>query len=343
MRNKLPILFAVMLVVVAAMPLLRPREWQRWVLRNQATTVPPPEPAGLHLMAASQTQSPAGGADTSAAMPRVAEASQAAEDPQITQPKPQALLDNAVRSVEGHRFIASHVNMHGEMFNHQITGDGRYFELRDGPIPQIHLELTIQIGTTSASLMQVCNGTTFWTYRKLPDRETLSKIDAYRAVAALTQAAGRVPPGTVAATPGLGGLGRLMRGLNAWFDFPTAIADQLGSEPVWRLEGGWKPGQLARLMPDQKAAMAKGRPPDLTRLPFQLPDRVTLFLGKKDCFPFRIDYLRSVPKSTPRCLMGLEFFELNFNGPIDAGEFLFTPGNLDINDRTEEFVRSVGG
>ena len=70
---------------------------------------------------------------------------------------------------------------------------------------------------------------------------------------------------------------------------------------------------------------------------------MTLFLGQKDCFPFRIDYLRRVPNAPPRCVMGLEFFELNFDGPIDSGEFLFTPGNLNIIDRTEEFVRSLGG
>ena len=89
--------------------------------------------------------------------------------------------------------------------------------------------------------------------------------------------------------------------------------------------------------------MEKGRPPDLARLPDHVPDSVTLFLGQEDCFPFRIDYLRSVPKSSPRCLMSLEFFELNFNGPIDSGQFIFTPGNLPIIDRTDEFVRSVGG
>ena len=86
----------------------------------------------------------------------------------------------------------------------------------------------------------------------------------------------------------------------------------------------------------------KGRTPDLTRLPAQVPDSVTLFLGQDDCFPFRIDYLRSVPKSSPRRLIGLEFFELNFSGPIDSGQFIFTPSNLDIIDRTEEFIRSLG-
>ena len=69
---------------------------------------------------------------------------------------------------------------------------------------------------------------------------------------------------------------------------------------------------------------------------------MTLYLGRDDFFPFRIDYLRSVPRSSPRCLIRLEFSELNFNGPIDSGQFLFTPGNLESVDRTEEFVRSLG-
>ena len=230
------------------------------------------------------------------------------------------------------------------MFGHQITGEGRYYELRQGPIPRIHLELTVEIGSVSTSLVQVCNGTTFWTYRKLPDSgNRLSKIDAVRAITALEQAAGKLPREAIASSPGLGGLGRLIRGLNARFEFTSVVADQLGGLPVWKLSGGWKPAQLVRLLPKQKDAIEKGRPPDLTRLPAHLPDSVTLFLGQDDCFPFRIDYLRSVPKSSPRRLIGLEFFELNFNGPIDSGQFLFTPSNLDVIDRTDEFIRSLDG
>ena len=239
-------------------------------------------------------------------------------------------------------FISARIKQQGELFGHQITGEGRYYELRQGPIPRIHLELTVEVGSVSTSLVQVCNGATFWTYRKLPDGESLSKLDAVRAITALEQAAGKLPREAIASSPGLGGLGRLMRGLNAQFEFTSVAADQLDGLPVWKLSGGWKPAQLARLLPKQKEAIEKGRPPDLTRLPDHLPDSVTLFLGQDDCFPFRIDYLRSVPKSSPRCLMSLEFFELNFNGPIDSGQFLFTPGNLEIIDRTEEFVRSLG-
>jgi len=265
----------------------------------------------------------------------------AADSPHSIPPKPKTLLDSAVRAVETPRFISARIKQQGELFGHQVTGEGRYFELR-GAIPSIYLELTVEVGSVSTSLVQVCNGTTFWTYRKLPNWEELSKIDAVQAVSALEHARGKLPPDAVASSPGLGGLARLMRGLNSRFEFTSVVADQLGGLPVWRLEGGWRPAELVRILPDQKGAIEKGRTPDFTRLPGHLPDSVTLFLGRDDCFPFRIDYLRSVPKSSPRRLMGLEFFELNFNGPIDASQFIFAPTNLEVKDRTDEFIRGIG-
>ena len=403
MRNKLPILFALVLMAAAAMPWLRSLESQRWSLPASTTTVPPPEIGALQAVSVDAAQNIAhprqdsqstkgglpgsqGGSQpsippTAAPLPLAAQDSsqssrrgngesgenkplpasqsfettsrsstsgsgipRAADTSPSTLPKPQTLLDGAVRAVETRRFISACIKQQGELFGHQITGEGRYYEFRQGPtIPKIRLELTVEVGPVSTSLVQVCNGATFWTYQKLPNGETLSKLDAVRAITALEQAADRLPREAIASAPGLGGLGRLMRGLNAQFEFTSVTADQLGGLPVWKLSGGWKPAKLARLLPKQKEAIEKGRPLDLTRLPAQVPDSVTLFLGQEDCFPFRIDYLRGVPKSSPRCLMGLEFFELNFDGPIDSGQFLFTPGgNLEPLDRTEEFVRSLG-
>ncbi len=346
------------------MPWLRSLEPPRWSLSAGSKTVPPPELVTTQAISTGSTQSDEINRDTlllqpsippaapispatqgpisskisaiDSGMPRVAETSQS------TLPKPQALLESAVLAVETRRFISARIKQQGELFGQQITGEGRYYELRQGPIPRIHLELTVEVGSVSTSLVQVCNGATFWTYRKLPNLESLSKLDAVRAITALEQAAGKLPREAIASSPGLGGLVRLIRGLNAQFEFTSVVADQLGGLPVWKLSGGWKPAQLVRLLPNQKEAIEKGRPLDLTRLPGHLPDSVSLFLGQEDCFPYRIDYLRSVPKSLPRRLVGLEFFELNFNGPIDSGQFLFTPGSLEIIDRTEEFVRSLG-
>jgi hypothetical protein len=356
MRSKLPILLALVLMAVATMPWLRSLESQRWSLPSGPTTVPPPEQA-----IASQAFQPEMASKLPPNNPRQenratgeSEAthevqpsprnsaegsigSHSGENSQVPLPKPQDLLNNAVRAVESQAFISARVKQQGEMFGRQITGEGRYFELRQGPIPQIRLELKADVGSASTSLVKVCNGATCWTYRRLPNRESLSKIDAVRAITALKHLAGGLPPADVASSPGLGGLGRLMRGLNARFEFTSVVVDQLAGLPVWKLSGKWRDAQLAKLLPDQKRAIENKRPFDLSRLPDHLPDGVTLYLGQGDCFPFRIDYLRGGGKSL-RCLMGLEFWDLNFNGPIDPGQFLYAPSSLEIYDRTDEFI-----
>jgi hypothetical protein len=358
MRNKLPIFFALILMAIAAMPWLRSLESQRWSFPTSATTVPPPEQA-ITLTA---PPSPSGQSPTARGSgiangingennkarevkvePKNSVGGGKSAEKSSRVPTPQDLLERAVRSVESRTYISARVKQQGELFGQQITGEGRYFEQRDGPIPRIRFELASEIGSAATSFVQVCNGVTLWTYWKRPDTETWSKIDAIRAMAAWKQAEGKLPPDAIASLPGLGGIGRLVRGLNAQFEFKTVVADQLGGLPVWRLTGGWRTAQLIRLLPDQKAAIEKGRPPDVTRLADQLPDGVVLFLGQDDCFPYRVDYLRGAARS-PRRIVGLEFFELSFNGPIDAGQFLnFAPGSQAITDRTEEFVRTLGG
>ena len=180
-----------------------------------------------------------------------------ADTSQSTPPKPQTLLDGAVRTVETRPFISARIKQQGELFGLQVTGEGRYYELRQGPIPRIHLELTVEVGSVSTSLVQVCNGVTFWTYRKLPDGESLSKIDAVRAITALQQAADKLPREAIASSPGLGGLGRLMRGLNSQFDFTSVAAEQLGGLPVWKLSGGWKPRNWPACCPNRKRRWKK--------------------------------------------------------------------------------------
>jgi hypothetical protein len=262
----------------------------------------------------------------------------------VTQPpqiKPQTLLDNAVISVENQPRISAQISEEGELFGHPMQGIGRYYEVRQGPIPLIHLEMTLQVDAVTTSLVQVCNGTTLWTYRKLPDNESLWKIDAVRAITALEQAAGRLPPGRVAASPGLGGLGRLVRGLNSQFVFAAALPDEVEGTPVWKLSGVWKPEVLGRLLPDQKDAGAKGRPFDPAKLAGHLPDAAIVYLRQSDYFPLRIDYHRYTGKS-PHRVLSIKFGELNFTAPIDSGQFLFTPGSLEYSDRTDDFVRSLG-
>ena len=181
MRNKLPILLALILMVVAAMPWLRSLESQRWSMSGSTTTVPPPEQcrypvniSGRHARCWQSRRcgrSPQPSGSQSGRLLAIRPTVPGLPHPsQTALPKPQVLLDRAVRAVETPRNISARIKQQGELFGHPITGNGRYYELRQGPIPQIHLELTVEVGSVSTSLMQVCNGTTFWTYTKLPRR-----------------------------------------------------------------------------------------------------------------------------------------------------------------------------
>jgi hypothetical protein len=334
MRNKLPILLALILAVIAVAPLLRTLPWRQLDWLGKPTTVPPP----IAINTPNGSPLPSGeGQGVRAAGPDVPTSSLP------TRAQAQTLADYAVRAVEGQQYISAQVSEEGELLGHPLAGVGRYYEVRQGPIPLIHLELTVQIDSVSTSLVQVCdNRETFWTYRKLPIGESLSKLDAVRAITALDQAAGRLPHGDMLTTPGLGGLGRLMRGLNSQFDFASATADELDGAAVWKITGTWKPSVLARLLPEQKDAAAKGRPYNLAKLPARLPDGVAIYLRQTDYFPLRIDYLRGAAGSSPLRLLSLRFSDVSFRGPIDSGQFLFTPGSLEFNDRTDDFVRALG-
>ena len=49
--------------------------------------------------------------------------------------KPQTLIEYAVLPVENQQHISAQIAEEGELFGHPMAGIGRYYELRQGPIP----------------------------------------------------------------------------------------------------------------------------------------------------------------------------------------------------------------
>lgn len=264
-------------------------------------------------------------------------------------PQAQAILEAAIRSLESRQSISAQIRQRADLFGHQLIGSGRYLESRRSPIPLIRLELRTQIAQQVTSLVQVCDGRDLWTYRKLIRREMVSRIDAVRATAALQRAASMPGPSTSNILPGLGGLSHLLRGLCIMFQFDRAEQGRVGDLPVWKIEGVWKSAQLVKLLPKQKEAIGQGKPADLSRLPQHVPDRVVLLLGQEDLFPYRMDYCRAAIRKDEqaepvegRTLMTVEYFEVNFNVPIDPKQFIYSPGTVELCDETEAFLQSLG-
>ena len=232
-------------------------------------------------------------------------------------------------------------------------------EQQSGPDRQMRMELKLRLGDQTSSLVQVCDGRSLWTKRRLLGEDHLSRIDVARVKQAMQAASDGSVPGNPGLLPGLGGMQKTIAGLLETFDFSSAKRGDWGGRPVWKLQGVWKPQKLLELFPDQRQAVEAGKPLDTTKFPEHLPDRVVVFLlAEDDLFPFRIEYRQrnasqrqadnnvpnnNVPDAAPgRALVTMELSEIDINVRIDPKSFVYTPGDTPVEDRTEAFLEEHG-
>jgi hypothetical protein len=264
---------------------------------------------------------------------------------------PQERLALAIQALQARRAVSAKIRHKIDLFDKQLIGSGNYLEQRQEPVSLLKLELKIQLGPRTSSLVQVCDGRYLWTYSKLLGDGSLARLDAVRATKALREAE-TTGSGEVEMLPGLGGLPQLLRGLHVSFDFISAEKSTLNSKSgqvaVWRLQGRWKARQLAELLPRQKQAIEEGKAVDLTKLPKHLPDHVVLFLGDEDSFPYRIEYRRGFPIESKRpgeprgrALVTMEWLDVILDQPVDPRRFEYNPAGLQFEDRTEEFLKQL--
>ncbi len=145
----------------------------------------------------------------------------------------------------------------------------------------------------------------------------------------------------------LGGLPKLLSGIESSFQFGTVAESRLEDLPVWTIEGTWNRARLVQILGDQKEAIEAGQPPDLSKLSPNLPDRVVLHVGCDDFFPYRIEYWRAPSKSDAkpgadddvgRLIVLMEMYEVRLGASINPQEFAFKRGTVKPVDRTQEFL-----
>lgn len=259
-------------------------------------------------------------------------------------PPGNPLLGAAAAALERHATISARLRQTTDMHGRQLVGVGTYLQ-QQGKIEVIsRLSLKIQVDRHVTSMQQIVDDRFLWERRDLPGRVSLTRIDLKRvraAIAADAAATGKSFPAPL----GWGGLPRMLRELDGHFDFAAPAQAQLAQTPVVRLEGAWNLGALAALVPAQKSAIAKGGP-QLEKLPDHLPGRVVLFLGANDQFPHRIEYHRvekgageGEPPTRP--ILILEFFDVEFDRPLDPLQFTYKPDGQEVLDTTEEFLKRL--
>lgn len=269
-------------------------------------------------------------------------------------PPPMVLLEQAIRAVESHASISARIRQTVDLFGQQLVGTGTYLEQRTGGVLRFRLETKVQHGDQ----LLLCDGEYLWKLQRLHDQATLVRIDIARVLQTLEETGQTERLVKIGAWSGVGGLGKLLRGLYSNFEFQTVEPGQLAGMViengrtanqlnVWKLSGQWNRQRLAAMLPQQSQQILAGQPVDLSRLAEPLPHCVEVHLGRDDLFPYRIDYFRNRVADrkgqggvSKHPIVTVEFIGVNWN-PIDRTSFVYNPGNLDMKDQTKEFLENL--
>lgn len=260
-----------------------------------------------------------------------------------------ALVQRAIVALETRQSISARVRQSVDLFGRQLVGSGTYLQQRSDQGVLFRLEMRLQLDDQANSFLEVNDGRYLWWYRKQSDGQSLTRVDLTRVAQAMMEA-GRTPAmEELRRLPGTGGLANMLRGVQGAFDFVSAEEVRIWQQVrAVKVRGTWKTDRLVKILPEQREAIEKGRGADLSKLPEHLPDHVVLWLGIDDLFPFRIEYRRRNPgragqeSSEDRLLVGIDFFAVSFDVPIDPARFLYDPGRLSCSDETDAVLRTLG-
>ena len=330
--------------------------------------------------ASNQAENGGGPAGFTQATPNTMQPGNAASITNAPAPAAQASTDGAEifmhridASAEQLKSVQARIRYRTELFGARNVGTGIYLQQGSGDQRQFRLELKTAIGQPGAgqkllTFQQVCDGKFLWQYRdsfdnspasgtnvnkqtdNVPDRPTISRIDLTK-VRQTLQDSERRPSLASINQLNVGGLPKLVDGLQQAFRFNRVEAGELESFPVWLAVGVWRPEALEPLSKELAQQAAADRPLNLKLMPPQLPEQVWMYVGQDDLFPYRIEFRRraegqgrgGADSSDMQVIVTIEFYEVRLNAPINPREFEYQPSSADIVDTTAAFIKDLQG
>ncbi len=270
-----------------------------------------------------------------------------------TLPAGQDLLAQGAQRLYRQPALSAKIRQRVRIFGQELVGSGAYLQMGDVPEKMLRLELKLQLAGQVSTLQQVSNGAELWTRRQVLDAKTLSYVDLQRVRRELAVAREKRPLDLTADWMVLGGLPALLTGLEESFRFGAAQPAQFNQMAVWVIEGAWKPAELAKFLPNQKAAILAGQPADTRSLPPEVPERVQVVLGMEDLFPYQIEFRRhkrdepgkgdaAGQGSLWEPMLTMELYEVQFGAQLDPLQFQYKPGTQEVADHTDVYLRKFG-
>ena len=305
---------------------------------QQATTAPAMIPA--QAMTPGQAMIQAGPADSIYRKNTVAPAAPVAD--QAAQA--ERIVAAALAAMGRAESISARVRQRVRVDDRVLVGAGRYVQSGLGEDQRYRYESSMKSDTETFDLLEVCDGLFAWSYRRIgPQPPQLERLDARRIRERLHQIK---PADDVVASPYLGGVQRTLSLLRDWFRFTTVEPATIDDLPVWRIEGHWSGECLAVLLPSHKEAALKPGGITAAELPDGMPWSVRLSIGKRDLFPFRIEWLaipgqRPVASREPEPVAVLELYDVRLGEPVDAAAFVYKPAIEGLIDLTDSRVKHL--
>jgi len=225
-----------------------------------------------------------------------------------------------------------------------LKGGGRYVQSGTGREQRFRLESRLSSETETFDLLEVCDGLFFWNYRHLGMQPaTIERVDVQRVHEHLDNL--KISP-RPSDGPYLGGIQRMLALVRESFRFTTATTQDLDGMPVWTVEGEWSKPVLGCLLPDRAEAINGPGGITAADLPEGMPWSVRLSIGRRELFPFRVEWLaipgpRPAATTTPEVVAVFELYDVRIGEPVDATAFVYRPALAGLMDVTDQHLKEL--
>jgi hypothetical protein len=285
-----------------------------------------------------------------------APAGKPAEPPQEPPTEAERLIDLAIKKIAGLKSVSADIVQNVVMLKQKFDIKGRYLKAPDS---RTYLRLAVSgLPDSDGTILQVCDGETLWEYQQILESQVYRKLSIKPIFERLNSP--DMDPKTrdqILNQMGFAGPDALLVGLRKSVRFDQKEEDTLDGKAMWVLRGTWR-NRNGLVGPDQRPLPATGP------LPAFVPSLATLYLGKDDGWPYRMELLGKVPtvlldtrrvgpdgkvigsrssiERVDASEIKLVYSNVQFNVAVRPEEFAFqTPPNATVEDNTEIIIKGL--
>ena len=239
------------------------------------------------------------------------------------------VLEQARKRMVDHASIKANIVESVAIGRRKFKVTGSYLQ---GSGLKLRLDFTAQVGNSSGTLLEVCDGEVLWTRHKIVKDQQITRRNVRDILNAVANSP-NLREDMLVAELSLGGLPGLLASVQRTWEFSKITEESIGDKKFTVIEGGWK----------KKYHDALPKVNEDGVLPDYIPDRLRLYFDNEFNFPHRILYLkRPFQKKFYRPMVTIDFTEIVLNDPVSEDDFYFLPPDeVTPIDITKQFVERL--